>query len=123
MIIVEDGTGQIPGVNSYVSVDDANSYCEDHGLLFAASPIALTEAALIRASIAIDARYSNTFPGYRKNGRDQGLQWPRAAAYDVGGWLVRDDQVPIEIIQATCEAAVILNVVDASIILKLDQSQ
>lgn len=105
-MIVEDGTGQNQLANSYVSLDDANAYCSDHGLIFSASPSALGEAALIRASIAIDARYSSAYPGYRKNGRQQGLQWPRAAAYDIAGWLVRDDQVPIEIVQATIEAAV-----------------
>lgn len=106
MIIVEDGTGQLQGANSYVSMDDANAYCSDHGLAFVASPSSLGEAALIRASIAIDARYANAYPGYRKNGRQQGLQWPRAAAYDIAGWLITDSEVPIEIIQATCEAAV-----------------
>lgn len=104
-MIVEDGSG-VANADSYVSLDDAISYCTLRGLTFAASPSALGEAALIRGSTAIDARYTASYPGYRKAGRDQGLQWPRAAAYDVGGWLVRDDQIPIEIQYATIEAAV-----------------
>lgn len=104
-MIVEDGDG-IEGANSYVSLDEAITYCADHGLTFAASPSALGEAALIRATTAIDTQYSTSFPGYRRSGRDQGLEWPRAAAYDAGGWLIRDDEIPIEIVKATIEAAV-----------------
>ncbi len=101
-MLLEDGTG-VPESNSYVSEDDFVSYAEDRGMTLAAGDV---EAALIRASKAIDARYSSSYPGYRKSGRSQGLHWPRAAAYDISGWLVRDDQVPIEIVQATCEAAI-----------------
>lgn len=104
-IVVEDGTG-LEDANSYVSLDEAITYCNDHGLTFSASPSALGDAALIRASAAIDARYGSSYPGYLKSGRSQGLQWPRAAAYDVGGWLIPDDEVPIEIVRATIEAAV-----------------
>lgn len=101
-LILEDGSG-VAGANSYASEDTFDNYADDHGVVLADGD---AEAALIRASTAIDARYTNAFPGYRKSGRQQGLQWPRAAAYDVAGWLIRDDEVPIEIIQATCEAAV-----------------
>lgn len=104
-MIVEDGDG-IENANSYVTLDEAISYCNARGLTFAASPSSLGDAALIRASAAIDARYGASFPGYRKSGRDQGLQWPRAAAYDSEGWLIAEDIVPIEVIQATIEAAV-----------------
>lgn len=104
-MILEDGDG-IEDANSYVSLDEAIQYCNDHGLTFVSSPSALGEAALIRASTAIDARYSVSYPGYRRNGRDQGLEWPRAAAYDVGGWLISDGEVPIEVVKSTIEAAV-----------------
>lgn len=104
-IVVEDGTGD-PDANSYVSVADAAAYATLHGLTFSASPDVGNAAALIRATAAIDARYGASFPGYRTAGRDQGLQWPRAAAYDIGGWLIADDEIPIEIINATIEAAV-----------------
>lgn len=106
MFVVEDGSGQNQAANSYVSLDDAAAYCTDRGLIFAASPSVLAEAALVRASLAIDSRYAVSYPGYRMNGRQQGLQWPRAAAYDIAGWLIRDDEVPLEIRQATIEAAV-----------------
>jgi hypothetical protein len=34
------------------------------------------------------------------------LEWPRAAAYDVNGWLIPDDEIPKEVMQATFEAAI-----------------
>lgn len=105
-IVVEDGEGLEDAV-SYVSLDDAIAYCASHGLTFAAaSPSAPGEAALIRATKAIDSRYGSSFPGYRKSGRDQALQWPRLAAYDSEGWLIADDEIPTEVIEATIEAAV-----------------
>lgn len=101
-IIVEDGSG-LADANSYTDEATLDDYTDARGIVLSSGD---AEAALIRASIAIDARYANSYPGYRKSGRDQGLQWPRSAAYDIGGWLIRDDQVPLEIIQATCEAAI-----------------
>ena len=104
-IIVEDGSG-LPDANSYVSMDDAAAYCAARGLTFATSPSAPGEAALIRATAAIDAAYRGRFPGYKANGRDQALEWPRGQAYDFEGLLIAGDEVPQEIINATCEAAV-----------------
>jgi hypothetical protein len=102
---VEDGEG-LADADSYVSLADAAEYCTSHGLTFAISPAAPAEAALIRATAFIDNRYSSSFPGYRKAGRSQALQWPRAVAYDSEGWLIADDEIPIEVIEATIEAAV-----------------
>lgn len=104
-LIVEDGTG-LAGANSYVSMDDCALYCADRGLSFATSPSATGEAALIRATEAIDAIYRGRFPGYRVRGRAQALEWPRLAAYDVEGNLIVGDEIPIEVVNATCEAAV-----------------
>lgn len=101
-LVLEDGDG-VEDANSYVDEDTFDEYLDTRSLTVSDGD---KEAALIRASTAIDARYSASYPGYQKSGRDQGLQWPRAAAYDVSGWLIRDDEVPKEVIQATCEAAV-----------------
>lgn len=102
---VEDGSG-VEDADSYVEVADAVTYCTARGLTFEGSPAAAAEAALIRASAAIDARYSASYPGDRANGRSQGLQWPRTGAYDASGWLIPEDEIPIEVIHATIEAAV-----------------
>lgn len=101
-IIVEDGDG-IEDANSYASEDDLGTYSDDRGITLASGD---AEAALIRATAFIDARYGSSFAGYQKSGRSQGLQWPRSAAYDAGDWLIPEDEVPKEVIQATCEAAI-----------------
>ena len=38
-------------------------------------------------------------------GREQSLQWPRTNATDAEGLTIPDDEIPIEIIEATCELA------------------
>ena len=104
-IIVEDGTAPA-GANAYVSVDDCQAYCDARGLTFGASPTEVGEEAIIRATTAIDARYRGRFPGYKTNGRNQSLEWPRTAAYDAEWNAIGGTEIPIEIINATCEAAV-----------------
>jgi hypothetical protein len=104
-LIVEDGTG-LPDAESYVSVEDAQTYAERRGLDFDVSPPDDLEAALRRATTWIDATYGPRFGGTRKNGRAQALQWPRADATDAYGEDVPDDEVPVEVVHATIEAAV-----------------
>ncbi len=100
--ILEDGSG-VAGANSYISEDAFDNYCEDHGITPADGD---TEAAAIRGTAAIDATYRGRFPGYKIKYREQGLEWPRTVAYDNDGNLIVADQVPIEIIHATCEATI-----------------
>lgn len=115
-MIVEDGTAKADA-DSYVSEDDFDTYCDDRGITPATGD---AEAALIRATQWIDATYGARFPGYRLKGREQALQWPRADAYDRSGYpsgrdqygnlialnsLIPSDEVPVEIVNATCEAA------------------
>lgn len=104
-LVVEDGSG-IDGANSYVSVSDASSYAVARGLTFPTSPASTAEAALIRATAAIDATYRSRFPGQRVSGRDQALEWPRKYAGDAEGNPIAEDEIPQEIINATIEAAV-----------------
>ncbi len=100
-ILVEDGTG-LAESNSYVGESDFGVYCDDRGITPATGD---AEAALVRATQWIDATYGARFPGSRLNGRDQALQWPRSSASDLSGNLIADDEVPVEVINATCEAA------------------
>ena len=104
-MIWEDGDG-IEGANSYATLDMAAEYCAARGLIFPTSPSAPGEAALVRGSTAIDARYGSSYPGDRAHGRDQGLLWPRTGAYDADGWLIPEDEIPVEVINATIEAAI-----------------
>lgn len=72
------------------------------------------QAALIRASVYIDGRYrkllasgvwQSLFPGVKTEGRGQAREWPRTGAEDYEGHAIPPDQVPVEVEQATYEAA------------------
>ena len=103
---VEDGTGKA-NAESYVSVADCSTYCTARGLTFASGTDANKEAALRRATAYIDGAYGSRFIGMRRNGRDQALQWPRIDAYDASvDEYVDHESVPVEVVNATCEAAV-----------------
>lgn len=104
-IVVEDGTG-LASANSYVSGDELATYCEDRAITLASSDDDAIEAALVRATAAIDGGYRMAFPGYRASARDQALEWPRLAAYDYEGILIDGTSVPPEVKQATCETAI-----------------
>lgn len=104
-LVVEDGS-VVDGAESYVSVIDAAAYAESRGLAFQPSPEASAEAALRRATTWLDATYRSRFTGRRRNGRAQSLEWPRIDAEDAEGNAISDEEVPVEIVHACCEAAV-----------------
>lgn len=104
-LVVETGTGSASS-ESYASVSDCASYASARGLTFPASPEEPAEQALRRATQWLDAVYRYSFPGARTNGRDQALQWPRINAYDREDEAIASDEVPREIIDACCEAAI-----------------
>jgi len=110
-LTVENGDG-LADADSYVSLADANTYAVNRGLLFpiAGSPeiIAAAEGALRRATTWIDGTYRNSFPGERRTGRVQALEWPRLYAYDnlIPITELPYDELPRELVQATIEAAV-----------------
>lgn len=104
-LIVETGAA-VAGANAYADVPTVAAYAAARGLAFSASPDVGNEAAIIRATAALDATYRGRFPGYKRTGRAQNLEWPRGQAYDVEGLLIDSDSVPIEIVNATCEMAV-----------------
>ena len=100
-VLVEDGTGVV-GANSYASEDDFDQYCEDRNYTVTVGD---TEAALIRGTGILDGIYRKSYPGTRAWGRDQPLQWPRMNATDAEGEEIAIDEIPQEIIDATCEIA------------------
>lgn len=72
------------------------------------------EAALLRGSDYVDQRYrerlasgrwASRFPGERAGGRAQAREWPRVNAVDYEGNEIPDDEAPIEVVNATYEAA------------------
>lgn len=120
-LVVEDGTGKADA-ESYVSVADAVTYATKQGATFPGTDVPGSEAALRRATAYIDNTYRTRFTGYRTYRRDQALEWPRVGAYVyipnnasdmayAGGYdpaydYIGQNVIPIEIINATCEAAV-----------------
>lgn len=127
--VVEDGTG-IASATSYISEDVLEAYADDRGVALTSSDN--VEAALIRATSYIDG-YRARFPGQRAFGRAQGLEWPRIGAYypsqgsgingdyytqlgyyqfGYDGYIAQyqdyipPNVIPIEVIKATCEAAI-----------------
>jgi hypothetical protein len=117
-LVVETGAG-LSNSNSYVSVDAFETYCDDRAITLASGD---EEAALIRATSYLDNTYRTRFTGYRTKRREQALEWPRVGAYVyipnnssdmayAGGFdpaydYIAQDVIPIEIINATCEAAI-----------------
>lgn len=105
VLVVEDGTG-VAGANGYVTMEEANDYASARGLTFAASPSTTGEQAIIRATASLDAIYRARFSGYKTNGRDQNLEWPRTGAWDAEGNAIATDEIPAEIKNACIEMAV-----------------
>lgn len=119
-LIVEDGTG-LPNAESYVSEATFKAYADAHGFNYSSFSDTQIEQAARRATQFIDS-YRFRFPGYRTNRRLQALEWPRIGAYthipmhgrggivygdfyfDPGFDYIPSNTIPIEIINAECEA-------------------
>jgi len=101
VIVIEDGTGLADAV-SYVSSADADIYHAARGNSTWTGTTAAKEAALVRATQALDGRYR--WPGVLYSDT-QALDWPRTDAYDVDGNEI--EGVPQGVIDAACEAALV----------------
>ena len=101
-LVVEDGTG-LANSNSYVTESEYETYLDNHGLT---DPTGDTEAALVRATSYIDAKYRGQFQGWKVFGRLQALEWPRHNAYDASGEYISYLTIPIELKYAVIEAAI-----------------
>lgn len=109
-IEVEDGTGK-SNAESYVSVADADTYHTKRGHAgWAAATTGEKEAALVKATFALDAMWGNRFKGQRTN-VGQALEWPRAyvvieeryglrSSYELG-----DTDIPQAVKHSTLELA------------------
>lgn len=103
-LVVEDGTG-LSTAQSYVSVADAGTYLAAAGdTTWAAATDPAREAALVRATRALDAMYSARWPGVRILS-SQALDWPRFDAVDADGYDIIG--VPQAVKNACAEAALV----------------
>lgn len=62
-------------------------------------------ARLLVASEWLDARFRESFPGRKTNGRAQLREWPRIGASDEEGYTIDSAVPPVEVEYATYEAA------------------
>src|SRR3954454_19512206 len=124
VLIKEDGTG-LGNANTYALVADGDGYHEAHlyATAWTASSTPNKEAALAMATRLIDEEFQ--FNGFKAKS-SQALQWPRARCPAPGlepypfvpGSLtfvspyVAADKVPMRVMQATCEMARELLIVD-----------
>ena len=110
-LIKEDGTGKADA-NTYANVADGDAYHAGH--LYASAWTAATAdnkaVALVMASRLIDAEYQ--FGGTRAVA-SQALQWPREDCPDPdAGDMVAETIVPKAVVEAACELARELIIVD-----------
>lgn len=98
----------------YGTLAGADSYHADRGNAAWTGIDTVKQSALVRASAYIDGRYRlrwpsgrwvSQFSGTKAGGRAQMLEWPRNGATDYEDQLIPGDSVPIEVEQATYEAA------------------
>ncbi len=88
-VIIEDGT-IVASANSYTTVSAADTYHENMGnTTWAGFSDEVKEAALIRGTLMIEARYRDRWIGYKTNNDDgvpkvaQILAWPRRKDKDI----------------------------------------
>lgn len=105
-LVVENGTG-LSTAQSYVTVAECDAYHAARGNSTWTDASTLDkERALVRATAALDGRYSFRFPGCRLE-EDQALEWPRLDALDARGYIIDSDSVPLAVKNASCEAALV----------------
>ena len=103
--IVEDGTGLVDA-NAYIDVAFADQYHENYGapIEWSSSTTAQKQEAIRFATRYLDSGYSSRWRGARAD-EEQALDHPRRRVYDVDGWTRDDDEVFVEVQQATAIAA------------------
>jgi hypothetical protein len=101
-LTVENGTGRTDA-DSLVSLAECDDYHSVRGNATWTGTDEAKEQALRRASAFLSNAYQ--WAGWQTRPRIQSLAWPRAEVVDQDGFLVRSDEVPVEIRQATCEVA------------------
>lgn len=96
----------VVGTDTYVSLADCTAYHVARANdAWVDSPSDDAEAALRRATTSIDGRYRGRWPGRPTDGREQTLAWPRIGARDSDGQPIDTDEIPREVVSATCELA------------------
>ncbi len=110
-LIKETGAG-LTDANAYANAADGDAYHDGHlyATPWTAATLANREAALVMATRLIDGQFQ--FDGVKAS-EAQALQWPREDCHDPDGDdELPSDAVPKAVIEATCEMARELLIVD-----------
>lgn len=102
-LIKEDGTGKTNS-NSYADRTDGDTYHERrlHTDDWDNASDEDQDAALVWATALLDQHV--LWNGARTD-ENQALRWPRAGLVDRDGWAIEDDEMPQDLVDATCELA------------------
>lgn len=90
---------------AYGTTAGYKAWADERGVSYAGITDGAIDDARLVASEFIDATYRGQFPGLRTDGRDQDREWPRSGAYDIEGYSIPSDEVPVEVLNATYEGA------------------
>jgi len=93
-----DGYGSDTGFVDYHTARGRATMIADH------DPCEIAAARLV-ASEWLDARYMASFPGSKVGMRVQIREWPRQGGSDRYGYAIPEFAVPVEVVNATYEAA------------------
>ena len=100
-LIVETGA-VISNANTYISLDYADTYCEDMGYTaWASCTETEREAAILRAMRYIEGL---SWKGIKYD-YDDALKWPRSGVYDEDGYAIDYDEIPTAVKKALAQAA------------------
>lgn len=104
--VVEDGTG-LENANAYVDVAYVDAYNDDFGAssTWSSSTTAEKQAAIREATRYLDRAYHSRWRGARSS-KDQALDHPRMRVVDTDGWARDDDEILVEVEEATAVAAI-----------------
>lgn len=92
-------------MSNYGTVAGYHTYHTERGTLNGSHSDAKVLEALLVASEWIDNNYRSMFPGLKVGMREQVREWPRSGALDYYGHAVSSVGTPVEIVNATYEAA------------------
>jgi len=110
-LIKEDGTGAVSGANAYEDVAGANQYMENTNRKdeWTAFSQATRRAALLTATQYMDDRYRCRYLGVRQESTEdtQPLEFPREDLFFPSGAEIPAAQIPVEILEACAEFALI----------------
>lgn len=98
-LVVEDGTGK-SNADSFVSLADFKTYCDNRGYDYSASSDSVMEQKLRLASDYISSKWKYKGTRYLAG---QSLEFPRTGLYDDSSYVVSG--VPLRVRNAACELA------------------